>query len=60
MPEFNVIMNIRIKMQNFKKKATILITRKLPEKIEKKLENKYSVILNKSDKKYSYKELKKK
>ena len=60
MLEFNVIVNIRIKMQNFKKKATILITRKLPEKIEKKLENKYSVILNKSDKKYSYKELKKK
>ena len=46
MLEFNVIVNVRIKMQNFKKKATILITRKLPEKIEKKLENKYSVILN--------------
>ena len=60
MLEFNVIVNIRIKMQNLKKKATILTTRKLPEKIEKKLENKYSVILNKSDKKYSYKELKKK
>ena len=60
MLEFNVIVNIRIKMQNLKKKATILITIKLPEKIEKKLENKYSVILNKSDKKYSYKELKKK
>ncbi len=60
MLEFNVILNTRIKMQNFKKKVTILITRKLPEKIEKKLGNKYSVILNKSDKKYSYKELKKK
>ena len=60
MLEFNVIINVRIKMQNLKKKATILITRKLPEKIEKKLEKKFSVILNKSDKKYSYKELKKK
>tara|TARA_B100001057_G_scaffold334615_1_gene335241 strand:+ start:790 stop:1818 length:1029 start_codon:yes stop_codon:yes gene_type:complete len=60
MLEFSVIVNGRIKMQNLKKKATILITRKLPEKIEKKLENKFSVILNKSDKKYSYKELKKK
>ena len=60
MLEFDVIVNTRKQMQNFKKKATILITRKLPEKIEKKLENKYSVILNKSDKKYSYKELKKK
>ena len=45
--------------KNFKK-VIILITRKLPEKIEKKLENYFSVILNKNDKKYSYKELKKK
>ena len=37
----------------------ILITRKLPEKIEKKLEENYSVIQNKKDKKYSYKDLKK-
>ena len=42
------------------KKVIILITRKLPEKIERKLENYFSVILNKNDKKYSYKELKKK
>ena len=45
--------------KNFKK-IIILITRKLPEKIEKKLENCFSVILNKNDKKYSYMELKKK
>ena len=38
----------------------ILITRKLPEKIEKKLKQKFKVILNKSDKKLSYNELKKK
>ena len=44
--------------KNFKK-VIILITRKLPEKIEKKLEKNFSVILNKNDKKYSYKELKK-
>ena len=34
----------------------ILITRKLPEKIEKKLKQKFKVILNKSDKKLSYNE----
>ena len=45
--------------KNFKK-VIILITRKLPEKIEKKLENSFTAILNKNDKKYSYKELKKK
>ena len=38
----------------------ILITRKLPEKIEEKLKQKFKVILNKSDKKLSYNELKKK
>ncbi|MFL2679840.1 MAG: 2-hydroxyacid dehydrogenase [Alphaproteobacteria bacterium] len=41
------------------KNSLILITRKLPEKIEKKLEENYSVIQNKKDKKYSYKDLKK-
>ena len=41
------------------KNSLILITRKLPEKIEKKLEENFSVIQNKKDKKYSYKELKK-
>ena len=38
----------------------ILITRKLPEKIEKKLKENFTVILNKTDKKLSYTELKKK
>ncbi len=42
------------------KKITVLLTRKLPEIIEKKLTKSFSVELNKSDKKYSYKELKKK
>ncbi len=56
---FGVILKIKMNDKNFKK-VIILITRKLPEKIEKKLENSFSVILNKNDKKYSYKELKKK
>lgn len=43
-----------------KKNIKILLTRKLPEAIEKKLALKYSVILNKSDKPYNYKELRKK
>lgn len=38
----------------------ILITRKLPEKIEKKLKQSFKVIINKTDKKLSYSELKKK
>jgi glyoxylate reductase len=42
------------------KKTIILLTRKLPEKIEEKLQNKYTVLLNKNDKRYSYSELKKK
>ena len=42
------------------KKIIILLTRKLPQKIEEKLQKKYTVILNKSDKKYTYAELKKK
>ncbi len=42
------------------KKTIILLTRKLPEKIEQKLQKKYTVIINKNDKKYSYSELKKK
>ena len=42
------------------KKYIILLTRKLPQKIEEKLQKKYTVILNKSDKKYTYSELKKK
>jgi len=42
------------------KKNIILLTRKLPQKIEEKLQKKYTVILNKSDKKYTYAELKKK
>lgn len=42
------------------KKTIILLTRKLPEKIEEKLQKKYTVILNKNDKRYSYAELKKK
>ena len=45
--------------ENFKN-IKVLITRKLPEKIEKKLEENFSVISNKNDKKYSYKDLKKK
>ncbi len=42
------------------KNLIILITRKLPEKIEKKLNESYKVIFNKTDKKLSYNELKKK
>ena len=42
------------------KNPVILLTRKLPDLIEKKLSKKYSVIRNKSDKRFSYKELKKK
>ncbi|MAZ07208.1 MAG: D-glycerate dehydrogenase [Rickettsiales bacterium] len=42
------------------KNPVILLTRKLPDLIEKKLSKNYSVIHNKSDKKFSYKELKKK
>ena len=42
------------------KKTTILLTRKLPDKIEAQLEKRFTVILNNSDKKYSYTELKKK
>ena len=42
------------------KKTIILLTRKLPEKIEEKLQKKYTVVLNKNDKRYSYAELKKK
>ena len=45
---------------DFKKNPVILLTRKLPDLIEKKLSKKYSVIRNKSDKRFSYKELKKK
>ena len=45
--------------ENFKN-IKVLITRKLPEKIEKKLEENFSVISNKNDKKFSYKDLKKK
>ena len=41
------------------KNPVILLTRKLPDLIEKKLSKKYSVIRNKSDKRFSYKELKK-
>ena len=43
-----------------RKNIFILITRKLPEKIEKKLKENFNVILNKTDKKLSYSELKKK
>ncbi len=43
-----------------RKDIIILITRKLPEKIEKKLKENFNVILNKTDKKLSYTELKKK
>ncbi len=42
------------------KKTIILLTRKLPEKIEEKLQKKYTVVLNRNDKRYSYAELKKK
>ncbi len=42
------------------KNLIILITRKLPEKIEKKLKQSFKVIINKTDKKLSYSELKKK
>ena len=42
------------------KNLILLITRKLPEKIEKKLNESYKVIFNKTDKKLSYNELKKK
>ena len=42
------------------KNLIILITRKLPEKIEKKLKEDFKVFSNKTDKKLSYKELKKK
>ena len=42
------------------KKNTILLTRKLPDKIEKQLDKKFTVLFNRSDKKYSYVELKKK
>ena len=45
--------------ENFKN-IKVLITRKLPEKIEKKLEENFSVISNKNEKKYFYKDLKKK
>ena len=40
------------------KNLILLITRKLPEKIEKKLNESYKVIFNKTDKKLSYNELK--
>ena len=53
-----LVVNKKIKMNL--KNLIILITRKLPEKIEKKLKQDYSVILNKNDKKLSYNELKKK
>ena len=46
--------------KNLHKNFKILITRKLPEKIEKKLEETYSIIKNKTDKQISYRELKKK
>ena len=41
------------------KNPIILITRKLPEKIEKTLKQNFNLILNKTDKKLSYKDLKK-
>ena len=47
-------------MKSDLKKFKVLITRKLPEKIEKKLEENFSVLINKTDKKYTYKDLKKK
>ena len=37
-----------------------MLTRKLPEKIEKKLQKNYTIVLNKTDKRYTYKDLKKK
>tara|TARA_B100000900_G_scaffold409040_2_gene424264 strand:+ start:1567 stop:2553 length:987 start_codon:yes stop_codon:yes gene_type:complete len=43
-----------------RKNIVILITRKLPEKIEKKLKDDFTVLDNKTDKKLSYNELKKK
>ncbi len=43
-----------------RKNIVILITRKLPEKIEKKLKEDFKVLSNKTDKKLSYNELKKK
>ena len=52
------------KIKHFKKmkrkNILILITRKLPEKIEKKLKEDFKVVFNKTDKKLSYNELKKK
>ncbi len=42
------------------KNIIILITRKLPEKIEKKLKHNFTVYINKNDKKLSYNDLKKK
>ena len=42
------------------KNPIILITRKLPEKIEKILKQNFNLILNKTDKILSYKDLKKK
>ena len=43
-----------------KRNYTILLTRRLPEKIENQLVANYKVILNPKDKPYSYKELRKK
>ncbi len=43
-----------------RKNIVILITRKLPEKIEKKLKEDFNVLSNKTDRKLSYNELKKK
>ena len=43
-----------------KKNFTILLTRRLPEQIEKKLIQDYNVLINIKDKPYSYKELRKK
>ena len=42
------------------KKILILITRKIPDTVERKLEENFSIIKNKNDKKYSYRDLKKK
>ena len=42
------------------RRLSILLTRKLPDSIEKKLSSKYDVIFNKSDKVLTYNELKKK
>ena len=41
------------------KKIKILLTRKLPDEIETKLLKKFTVVINKNDKKLSYTELKK-